>query len=840
MKFLMTNARSLLPKIASLMDCFVELELSFAMISETWLKNTTSDVLKSEIKNNHKLEIIHKNRPLKPDGSIVTGGGVAIVYDPSKIHLKPYKIKKSNHEIVAAFGKLPNIKRKILIICAYIPPKARASSSRSVLNMIRETIANAKKNSDNPFIVLGGDFNRHKFHNAVDVFLDIEIHELGATCGGAELDRLATNIQDIRLTRRQPLCDVTKSRRSDHMVILAQTALNNTTKFRKRKLTYMKYTEEGGKEFGKLLMAVDWPAEFSGVEETPTALVEKMNCILKNIEDKCFEKKTRLIKSNDPPWMTRQLKCMFKKRSRTYRKQERPPLWKWRKKETDRLIAAEKRKYYERIKTKLKEEGSNTLPYKAIKELKGGERPPPWDVRDIAPHLNDDETANQLADYFNAISREFSPLQASGIPESYDAQYVLLQPHEVSKRLRHFKKPKSRVKGDIFPRLVTDYSDLLAVPLTKIFNLTMWTYHWPTQWKLETVTVIPKGSNAGSYGECRNLSCTPLFSKVCESYMLDRINTETNPDPLQYGGIKKCGVEHFLLQSWDKILRGLEDNRGSIGLISIDFAKAFNRMSHQACINAFKKKGASNQTLNLIASFLCGRRMSVKINESFSTHRAINGGSPQGCVSANALFCTTIEFLQEGSLENSLTLADYAVLETTGPSLPAGDTIIADAVSFGSNGVDLGPIEEELDPDSFMLGPISPPSSFVPRVFSSPQSPGRINYSSHVEEDSFTDLRFTDSPAQRHQAGFMRPTQINDTPSDGEPEPLDAKEIIGGLDRWNPSEPWGLKYIDDGLNGEVLCNEHAITHITQSKQQKVLHAKLSEHFLHLTSQNATK
>ena len=74
------------------------------------------------------------------------------------------------------------------------------------------------------------------------------------------------------------------------------------------------------------------------------------------------------------------------------------------------------------------------------------------------------------------------------------------------------------VEGDLFPQLVDKYANILAVPLTKIFNLVLWSYHWPTQWKVETVTVIPKGSTATSYEECRNLSCTPLFSKICESY----------------------------------------------------------------------------------------------------------------------------------------------------------------------------------------------------------------------------------------------------------------------------------------------------------------------------------
>ena len=105
-------------------------------------------------------------------------------------------------------------------------------------------------------------------------------------------------------------------------------------------------------------------------------------------------------------------------------------------------------------------------------------------------------------------------------------------------------------------------------------------------------------------------------------------------------------------------LTGLEDNRASINLTTIDFAKAFNRMGHQACVQAFKRKGASSQTIGMIGAFLMGRRMTVKVGSSFSTERPINGGSPQGCVTANALFCATVEFLQDGQYEEEIKQAE--------------------------------------------------------------------------------------------------------------------------------------------------------------------------------------
>ena len=94
-------------------------------------------------------------------------------------------------------------------------------------------------------------------------------------------------------------------------------------------------------------------------------------------------------------------------------------------------------------------------------------------------------------------------------------------------------------------------------------------------------------------------------------------------------------------------------------------------------------------------------------------------------MSANALFCTTIEFLQEGDLEGSLGSAELGILDASGLSLPAGTTTLGDSVPFDDNGRDLGPIEDDSLPCPRAANPIrrppSPPDGcvdFQPRVFS--------------------------------------------------------------------------------------------------------------------------
>ena len=419
------------------------------------------------------------------------------------------------------------------------------------------------------------------------------------------------------------------------------------------------------------------------------------------------------------------------------------------------------------------------------------------------------------------------------------------------------------IDGDIFPSLVAENHDILAIPLTPIFNKVLQGSNWPAKWKEEITTIIPKNQSPTGYGDCRNLSCTPLFSKVLESFMMDWIKDDVKQDHTQFGGIKKCSVEHFLVDSYDRILRSLEKGHCSVNLISIDYAKAFNRMGHQACLRAYAKKGASTQTLRAIASFLSGRTMRIKIGKTLSKKRPINGGSPQGCVSANHLFCTTIEFLQEGSIEEAPKDNDIAGLDISqeGSSNYAGETILGDIPSFcesvEDNGIGLrlsSPNSDrdqdgEHDPTLSLLsssveengvevpftspdrdyGPISPPtpspcsSSFNPILTSSPGDDG--------EED----------PQCRPLQGINPFRRIEDTRSDDGTLPNQSliTSILGVPVGWTEGEHWFNKYIDDGLAGEELCNINAITHISDKKEVKLIHASRSEKFLKLTEQNAS-
>lgn len=152
--------------------------------------------------------------------------------------------------------------------------------------------------------------------------------------------------------------------------------------------------------------------------------------------------------------------------------------------------------------------------FQADKNYLSKQKPKPFDVLDMYPGQSEQDVAELLADHFNAISNKFSPIDYDhDIPKAPSKPIKNLCPHEVAIRLKKFKKPKSMVRGDLFPDLVSKYADQLAVPLTAIYNEITESKIWPRIWKNESVTIIPKTRTPSDIRQLRNISCTMLAQK---------------------------------------------------------------------------------------------------------------------------------------------------------------------------------------------------------------------------------------------------------------------------------------------------------------------------------------
>ena len=134
------------------------------------------------------------------------------------------------------------------------------------------------------------------------------------------------------------------------------------------------------------------------------------------------------------------------------------------------------------------------------------------------------------------------------------------------------------------------------------------------------------------------VSILPSISKVFERIIYEDISQymRNKLSPYLCGFRKGYSKQHFLiimLESWKKAL----DKHNIAGALT-DLSKAFDSINHGLLIAKLEVYGFNLSLLNLILSYLSGRKQRTKVNNSFSEWSEISLGVPQGSIFGPLLF----------------------------------------------------------------------------------------------------------------------------------------------------------------------------------------------------------
>ena len=663
------NARSLCPKIESLADCMHEIDADLAVVTETWLQDRSVNDSAIDLAGQHGLDLFTLNRRnIAANGRQY--GGVAVTTRSARTSFKVLELPNpENFEVLCVTGKIRGIGEKVVVIAVYIPPNYPRHRADSCLDYVADVVSEAKRQFASAMIIVAGDWNQWPTDHVLQEHPDMVEVEHGPTRNDRKIDKFLVNFgRSVIESDILPPLDDGMGRESDHLISYLKAAVKKPRQA-STTYSYRHYTEEGAARFQ------DWiaSADFGPVLACPDPN-EQLNLFLGELEsasNACFSLKTTTRRESDPPWINSQVRSLARKRRRIYRREGRSHQWKALMKKTRQLVRKRAAKYWEHQKSTMLQGDANRSFFKNIKAYKSREKPPNFDVRTLfQSSLTDGQIAEKLADHFNGISSEFDGLDPSDIPVTYSAPLVPLTVDQVTARLKTIRKPKSMVKHDIFPCLVSGAAAAIAIPLTAIYNNMLATRTWPLRWKEEFVTPIPKKPVPANVNDLRNISCTALFSKVFESFVLDRLTEQVGMRGNQMGGMRGAGAEHYLVQLWQSVLEALEDPRAASVLTSIDYAKAFNRLDFRHCLRALADKGASTELIAVIASFLTSRTMAVKVGQVLSAPRVVLGGVPQGSILGVFLFNATIDSFEAASND----VARYNTVRGPEPlSVPAHD-----------------------------------------------------------------------------------------------------------------------------------------------------------------------
>ena len=618
------------------MDAFQSLDLHCAGITETWFRG--GKALRErlhDIEDSKGIKILHKSR----DGRKNAGGGVAFAFNKSTCNFKARGLGPAckDKEMICAVGKVGKLQRLVVVFVVYIPPSYNTANVAALRDALSNEVASVRAALKNPIMFVCGDFNRRDISRELATVGDLTPLATSPTRGDAALDLIFTNegsaVLDLRVL---PPLQSARGTDSDHKCVFVEAGYKRERNF--KWVVKMRRLRTQAKEEAFAAELAEWDWEALRGSQDVDFMAGELERALATLTERHFPLVRVRRRSNEDPWITRSIRRLWKRKIRLYKKGGKSDQWWATDNKLQEAIATAKEKFVEKILL----EGTNGRSfYAATKRLASAASTQSWAVTDLFVGLQPGEVCREVLDFYGGISTaEAPPLPDIPRVPGGLGHFSL---ERTAKVLKDSKKTNSVVAGDPLPHLIRCYPAEFAIPVMEIFNKINETGRWPLNWKTEYLTVIPKVPNPSGLHECRNISCTSAFSKILEGQVLEKLKGELVPDPSQYGGAKRCGVEHMLLDLWEDILTSMEGGKTAAILLGVDYEKAFNRMEHAACLEQLRKLGASPGSLALVRAFLEERRMTISIEGFMADPIKIKRGSPQGSVLGCLLYCVTTQ-----------------------------------------------------------------------------------------------------------------------------------------------------------------------------------------------------
>ena len=412
---LLINSRSLRNKLTSLNKILNEMTADVCLITETWLRNEQgiNDVIE-DFKNKSGYDFLRKDRI-----SDRRGGGTAICFNSDRIHLSKAKIPPSKHEVMAAIGRRAGQRRKIAFVCVYVPPWYNAQQNASLYGYVNDVILALKNKYENPMLVLGGDFNRRDHRQMVRDFPEMKAISTEATREGAVLDILLTNFNDLIVDKGTAMpIENDDGVPTDHMTVFSTFRIPRVPTYSIQEYSYNYISDEGVNAFGRWLNKIDWGSVLDHLED-PSEMVSILHQRFADGVNQCFPVKKRRKKSSEPPWMSDWLRELIKDRRSIFHTDiGRSPRWKTVKRRVQRIVKERRAKFDKYILDKFETDTNPGNFFKHIDGLLGANSKPRWSPTEMYPDLHPQQVSERLADFFNAISSEYCPLDMNKIKKN--------------------------------------------------------------------------------------------------------------------------------------------------------------------------------------------------------------------------------------------------------------------------------------------------------------------------------------------------------------------------------------------------------------------------------------
>ena len=552
-----------------------------------------------------------------------------------------------------------NYNKNVVIGVIYRPPESNIDNFLQYFNGVLDSL-----NRENKCVYLMGDYNlnllntqRHKltadFVETVFSYSYIPLinKPTRVTDNSATLidNILCNDIQNNEMTNGLLYVDI-----SDHFPIFCV----NATKQISKDPIYIEtrqYNDLNINNFKDKLSLIDWQSI------TVNKTCQESFSLFHSKYVSCFEECFPLIKHkvtyrNRKPWLTLGLKKSIKiknklyvlslKKQTTYNKNRYTEY----KRFLQRLLRNAEREHYDKL---FKQNIGNTKKsWEIIKEVINKKRD---SKQNSKFKVNGNVTQNEkdIAEGFNSYfvnvgynlcksipicNRSFSDFMPNDNPNS-----IFLRPadgNEIENIIRSLKK-KSPGWDGINALIVKESYSIFSDAFTEIINKSLYEGIFPDELKIAKVTPLYKSEDEMLFSNYRPVSVLPVFSKVFERILYNRLLDFINKHKLlykyQFGFRPGYGTDLALTILLDKISGALDTGNFVLGVF-LDFSKAFDTVNHSILLKKLQTYGIRGVAYRWLESYLSNRHQYVCYNGICSSKCSVKCGVPQGSVLGPLLY----------------------------------------------------------------------------------------------------------------------------------------------------------------------------------------------------------
>ena len=305
------------------------------------------------------------------------------------------------------------------------------------------------------------------------------------------------------------------------------------------------------------------------------------------------------------------------------------------------------------------------------------------------------EIANRLNEHFASVGTRL----ASKLPEDSKHFEDYIKPAKTTFDLKptnekavfsiltNISASKATGLDNVSCRLIKEAAPIIAKSLNKLFNKSIETNIFPSEWKLAKVTPIHKNNDRGDPNNYRLISVIGAIAKVFERVIYNQLYfylTENNLLNKYQSGFRPLhSTVTALLDATNEWYFNM--NEGHLtSVVFLDLAKAFDSVDHSILLRKLQLLGISERSLGWFFSYLDNRQQKCCIDGKLSDSCTIKCGVPQGSILGPLLFLIYInDFPTRLKYSRARMYADDTTISVAGNTTAQVETLMnADLISI--------------------------------------------------------------------------------------------------------------------------------------------------------------